>query len=93
MDMEIRMNEPIENVRISPRGRSVTIIYKNGKKWVESYDDCLRVFHDTERAKNEYFMRLWYILHTYTDLSDEKVDEILKTVKERLIKENFRSFT
>jgi hypothetical protein len=84
MDMEIRMNEPVESVKVSPRGRSVTIIYKNSKKWVESYDDYLRVFHDTERAKNEYLLRLWYILHTYTDLTDEKVREILKTVKERL---------
>jgi hypothetical protein len=82
--MEIRMNEPVESVKVSPRGRSVTIIYKSGKKWVESFDDCLRVFHDAERAKNEYFMRLWYILSTYTNLSDEKVREILKTVRERM---------
>jgi uncharacterized protein YutE (UPF0331/DUF86 family) len=85
--MEIRINEPVEDVKISAKGKTIMIIYKSGKKWVESYDDCLRVFHDSERAKNEYFLRLWYILHTYTDLSDEKVDEILKTVKERLIKE------
>jgi uncharacterized protein YutE (UPF0331/DUF86 family) len=78
------MNEPVETVRVSPRGRKTIIIYKSGKKWVESYDDCLRVFHDSERAKNEYFLRLWYILSTYTDLTDEKVREILKTVKERL---------
>ena len=78
------MNEPVESVKVSSRGRSVTIIYKTGKKWVESYDDCIRVFHDSERAKNEYLLRLWYILHTYTDLSDEKIDEILKIVKERL---------
>jgi hypothetical protein len=82
--MEIRMGEPVEDVKVSVKGRTVTIIYKSGKKWVERYDDCLRVFHDTERAKNEYFMRLWYILSTYTNLSDEKVDEILKTVRERL---------
>jgi hypothetical protein len=82
--MEIRMNEPVESVKVSSRGRSVTIIYKNGKKWVESFDDCLRVFHDSERAKNEYLLRLWYVLSTYTDLSDEKVREILKTVRERM---------
>jgi uncharacterized protein YutE (UPF0331/DUF86 family) len=84
MDMEIRMNEPVESVKVSVKGRTVRIIYKSGKKWVERYDDCLRVMKDSERAKNEYFLRLWYILHTYTDLSDEKVREILKTVRERL---------
>jgi uncharacterized protein YutE (UPF0331/DUF86 family) len=78
------MGEPVKAVKISRKGRSVTVVYRNGKKWVESYDDCLRVFHDSERAKNEYFMRLWYILHTYTDLEDEQVKRILKTVRERL---------
>jgi hypothetical protein len=81
---KLEMGEPVESVRVSRHGRTVTIIYKSGKKWVESLDDCIKVFHDSERAKNEYFLRLWYILHTYTDLSGEKVREILKTVKERL---------
>jgi hypothetical protein len=85
---KLEMGESVKSVRISPKGRSVTIVYKNGKKWVESIDDCIKVFHDYERAKNEYLLRLWYILSTYTDLSNEKVDEILKTVKERLIKED-----
>jgi len=78
------MNEPVETVKVSSRGRSVTIIYKTGKKWVESLDDCLRVFHDYERAKNEYLLRLWYMLHVYTNLNDDEVEKIMKTVKERL---------
>jgi hypothetical protein len=84
--MKIKINEPVENVKISLKGRSVTIIYKNGERWVENFENYLKVFHDAEKAKNEYLLKLWYILGTYTDLSDEKVNEIVKTVREKLEK-------
>ena len=83
---EIKINEPVESVKVSPRGRSVTIIYKSGEKRVFKFDNVLKCLDDAERAKNEYLLTLWYFLSTYTDLPDEKVDEILKTVKEKLMR-------
>jgi hypothetical protein len=84
--MNIRINEPTEDVKVSSKGRSVTIIYKNGEKRVFSFDNVLKCLVDAERAKNEYLLQLWYFLSTYTDLPDEKVKETLRTVRERLTK-------
>jgi hypothetical protein len=82
--MQIRINESVKTVKISPKGRSVTIIYKNGEKRVFNFDNVLKCLVDSARAKNEYLLQLWYFLSTYTDLPDEKVKEIVKTVRMRL---------
>jgi hypothetical protein len=84
--MVMRRKEPVEGVRIDKSGRSVVIVYKSKMRWVERFDEYLRVFHDPKVARSEYLFKLWYVLSVFTDLDDSKVKEIVKTVKERLEK-------
>jgi hypothetical protein len=78
------MKKNVRSVMVSRKGRSVRVVCEDGDKLRFDFDNYLKVFHDWERAKNEYLLQIWYFLSSYTDLDDEKIKKILKTVRERL---------
>jgi hypothetical protein len=80
----VDVKKHVKRVMVSRRGRGVRVVFEDGGKFRIDFDDYVRVFHDSERAKNEYLLQIWYFLSTRTDLGDDRVREIMKTVKERL---------
>jgi len=80
---KIRIGEHVKRVAISKGGRSVTVVYPDGRKVRISYEEFLNVFKDQYKAELEYLAQIWYILGTYTDLG-EKVEEIVATVRKKL---------
>jgi hypothetical protein len=78
------MKKHVKSVMVSRKGRSVRVVCEDGDKFRFDFDNYVRVFHDSERAKNEYLLQIWYFLSSYTDLDDDRIQKILKTVRERL---------
>jgi hypothetical protein len=78
------MKKNVRSVMVSRKGRSVRVVCEDGDKLRFDFDDYLKVFHDWERAKNEYLLQIWYFLSSYTDLSDDRIREVVRTVRERL---------